>query len=112
MRCPKCGTIDFDYLTECRYCKTDLTKIKEKLGNFPQPPSEPINWLTTAKTPMPPPVSLQELDVSDLVRNDHRMEEPVAIELEPLDLDVDLKEISQNDEIKKKLEQLDALLGK
>lgn len=110
MRCPKCGTIDFDYLNVCSYCKTDLTKIKEKLGNFVQPPVEPVNWLTTNKTTVPPGVSLQELDVSDLVRDDYGAGEPVSIELEPLDIDV--KDISQNEEFKKKLDQLDGLLNK
>ncbi|MDD3553783.1 MAG: hypothetical protein PHC35_04600 [Deltaproteobacteria bacterium] len=110
MRCPKCGTIDFDYLTACPYCKTDLTKIKEKLGGFVQPPAEPVKWLTTNKTTISPAVSLQELDVSDLVRDDYSAGEPVSIELEPLDIDV--KDISQNEEFKKKLNQLDELLNK
>lgn len=109
MRCPKCGTIDFDYLTTCLYCKTDLTKIKEKLGNFVQPPANPVNWLIDKKTTVPLGVSLQELDVSDLVREDYGADEPV-IELELLD--IDLKDISQHDELKKKLDQLDVLLDK
>lgn len=110
MRCPKCGTIDFDYLTICPYCKTDLTKIKEKLGNFVQPPSEPIKWLNERNPTVSPAVSLQELDVSDLVRDDYGAGEPVSIEIEPLDIDI--KDVSRNEELKKKLDQLDDLLNK
>ncbi|MEZ0328112.1 MAG: hypothetical protein ABWK15_00835 [Dissulfuribacterales bacterium] len=110
MRCPKCGTIDFDYLTTCPYCKTDLTKIKEKLGNFVQPPAEPVKWLTISNKTISPAVSLQELDVSDLVRDDYGAGESVAVELEPLDIDV--QAISQDEDFKKKLDQLDDLLDK
>ncbi len=110
MRCPKCGTIDFDYLTTCLYCKTDLTKIKEKLGNFMQPPAEPVKWLNEHQPTVSPAAYLQELDVSDLVRDDYGVGEPVSIELEPLDIDI--KDISSSEELKKKLDQLDGLLDK
>ncbi|MGV8075224.1 MAG: hypothetical protein AB2L11_11790 [Syntrophobacteraceae bacterium] len=32
MRCHKCGYLSFDYLSECKMCKVDLTTARESLG--------------------------------------------------------------------------------
>ncbi len=34
MRCPKCGRISFDHISVCKNCETDLTEIRESLGNI------------------------------------------------------------------------------
>lgn len=32
MKCPKCGFISFDYLSECKKCSANLVPVREKLG--------------------------------------------------------------------------------
>lgn len=110
MRCPKCGTIDFDYLTQCSYCKTDLSKTKEKLGNIIQNSSNPVNWLESFQLDNASSNVFKELDVSDLVRPDYGVDEVASLELEPIELNIE--EIAHNEELKKKLDELDVLLEK
>ena len=81
MRCPKCGSISFDYLENCSKCGQDLSKISAGLGGFAKPDTELI-WLNMnfkadgVKTEPEAPiveqeagnsVDLSKIDVSDLV---------------------------------------------
>jgi len=41
MRCAKCGYISFDYLSECKKCRTSLADMREGLGFFAAKPAVP-----------------------------------------------------------------------
>lgn len=41
MRCDKCGYISFDYLSECKKCRTSLTSAREGFGFFYGRPAVP-----------------------------------------------------------------------
>ena len=41
MRCTKCGYISFDYLSECKKCRTSLADAREGLGFFAAKPAVP-----------------------------------------------------------------------
>ena len=41
MRCAKCGYVSFDYLSECKKCRTSLTGTREGLGLFASKPAVP-----------------------------------------------------------------------
>ena len=81
MRCPKCGSISFDYLENCPKCGQDLREISAGLGGFAKPDPE-LMWLgkdskaDSIKTEPEAPiveqeagnsVDLSKIDVSDLV---------------------------------------------
>ena len=74
MRCPKCGSISFDYLENCSKCGQDLREISAGLGGFAKPDPE-LMWLgkdSKADSIKTEPeagnsVDLSEIDVSDLV---------------------------------------------
>ena len=74
MRCPKCGSISFDYLENCSKCGQDLREISAGLGGFAKPDPE-LMWLgkdSKADSIKTEPeagnsMDLSEIDVSDLV---------------------------------------------
>jgi hypothetical protein len=41
MRCAKCGYVSFDYLSECKKCRTNLTGTREGLGFLAAKPAAP-----------------------------------------------------------------------
>ncbi|MGO9312690.1 MAG: hypothetical protein ACLQDI_08135 [Syntrophobacteraceae bacterium] len=41
MRCTKCGYVSFDYLSECKKCRTSLADAREGLGFFAAKPAVP-----------------------------------------------------------------------
>ncbi len=41
MRCVKCGYVSFDYLSECKKCRTSLADTREGLGFFTTKPAVP-----------------------------------------------------------------------
>ena len=41
MRCSKCGYVSFDYLSECKKCRTNLTGTRDGLGFFAAKPAVP-----------------------------------------------------------------------
>jgi hypothetical protein len=41
MRCAKCGYVSFDYLSECKKCRTNLTGTRDGLGFFAAKPAVP-----------------------------------------------------------------------
>jgi len=42
MRCAKCGYISFDYLSECKKCRTGLAAARESIGFLAAKPSVPF----------------------------------------------------------------------
>ena len=74
MRCPKCGSISFDYLENCSKCGQDLREISAGLGGFAKPDPE-LMWLgkdSKADSIKTEPeagnsMDLSEIDVSGLV---------------------------------------------
>ncbi len=108
MRCPKCGRISFDHLESCRKCGTDLTGLREQLGEFFSPNSS-LNWFELLRGS-----SVQEheepaeagglgsLDVSDLTSPAPAVEEVVDLNPE------DLEEAAVSEELDR---ALDGLMG-
>src|SRR5208337_2396998 len=41
MKCAKCGYVSFDYLSECKKCRTSLADTREGLGFFAAKPAVP-----------------------------------------------------------------------
>lgn len=42
MKCPRCGFVSFDYLSECKKCSADLRSVREKLGFSDLKPSNVV----------------------------------------------------------------------
>ncbi len=79
MRCPKCGTISFDWVRQCEKCGKDLTDLAGVLG-LDAEASEEVDWFSMPDQPdqpnqvdearpgdAPSPPDLSAIDVSDLV---------------------------------------------
>lgn len=99
MRCPRCGTIDFDYLETCKKCGAGLGDVSKSLGLYLMA-NKSLNWfdlasnakLTKAAMEGEPmhkpmhkidgPMNISEIDVSDLVRERGRSEDEV-LEIDP-----------------------------
>jgi hypothetical protein len=95
MRCPRCGTIDFDYLEMCKKCGAGLGGVGKSLGLYVMA-NKSLNWfdlasnakLTSAamegegiyKTDKP--MNISEIDVSDLVGERMRSGDEV-LEIDP-----------------------------
>ena len=87
MRCPKCGTINFDCLEKCPKCGHDFEEISRKLGKFIRPDPD-LNWfsinsqeasaeLTEDSTPAKSGTDLREFDLNKLgaVAKDSKFQE-------------------------------------
>src|SRR5208337_4397555 len=57
MRCAKCGYVSFDYLSECKKCRTSLASSREGLGFFAAKPVVP-SLLGSLLSDYEPPVKL------------------------------------------------------
>jgi hypothetical protein len=76
MRCPKCGTISFDWVRQCEKCGKDLGELASVLG-LDAEVSEEVDWFSMPDQPdqvdgaqpgdAPSPPDLSAIDVSDLV---------------------------------------------
>ena len=114
MRCPKCGTIGFDYLENCKKCGTGLGDLGKSLGCQVMP-SNSLNWFDMArnakmaKTSIEDEginnsngsMSLSEIDISDLVGDGRQSGDDV------LEMDQDtIKKIAANEEFQHALNKL------
>lgn len=120
MRCPKCGTISFDYLKRCGKCGKELGEVAKNLGNFYHTDRE-FDWFRTKissnsapnsnfpPSPPPvmdtveeaPPVKLDDIDISDLV------EEKELSGESPIELNIDdIETITLNDDLKNAIDDV------
>ncbi len=57
MRCANCGYVSFDYLSECKKCRTDLAGARESIGFIAAKPAVPflLGSLINMEAPAPQP---------------------------------------------------------
>ncbi len=105
MRCPKCGYMTFDYVKQCDKCGGDLSAETEMLGLIVADALD-FNWFGSEdyasaepqvlepeaplEEDVPPPLDLENIDVSDLISDE--------IEPESLEEIEELEEFSLSEE--------------
>lgn len=114
MRCPRCGTIDFDYLETCKKCGAELGGLSKSLGECVMA-SKSLNWFSLASNAKliratmkgegmdksHRPTSLSEIDVSDLVGEGRQSGDDV-LEIDPNTL----KKVADNEGFQQALNDL------
>lgn len=113
MRCPKCGTISFDWMKQCEKCGKELRDLARSLG-LDAEGGEGINWFALDSSSAQEGSSaaagagpdLSSIDVSDLMAPD--AQEPAGVDDDgPPEIDAEeVARIASDENLSRTLDQV------